>query len=65
MVRQMLSSTGRECISHISQNFHKVEPGLSRPMPALVSANPSFWTVKEETVSNAPMKMKKSKKKKM
>ena len=65
MVRQMLSSTGRECIAHISENFHKVEPGFSRPMPALVSANPSFWTVKEQTVSNTPMKMKKSKKKKM
>lgn len=65
MVRQMLSSTGRECIAHISGAFHKMEPGLSRPMPELVSANPSFWTVKEQTVSNTPMKMKKGKKKKM
>lgn len=65
MVRQMLSSTGRECIAHISEAFHKVEPSLSRPMPALVSANPGFWTVKEQAVSNAPMKMKRGKKKKM
>jgi hypothetical protein len=64
-VQAMLSSVSKECIAHISSSYHKVQPGLSRPMPALVSANPSFWTVKEETVSTVPMKMKKSKKKKM
>lgn len=64
-VRTMLSSVSKECIAHISSAYHKVEPGLSRPMPALVSANPGFWTVKEETASTAPMKMKKGKKKKM
>ena len=63
MVRNMLSSISKECITHISSAYFKVEPSLSRPMPALVSANPSFWTVKEETVSATPMK--KSKKKKM
>ena len=64
-VRSLLSSVSKECIAHISVAYHKVEPSLSRPMPALVSANPSFWAVKEQTVSNAPMKMKKGKKKKM
>jgi hypothetical protein len=50
-------------VAHVSAGYYKVEPSLSRPMPALVSANPGFWTVKEETVSAAPMK--KGKKKKM
>lgn len=63
MVRNMLSSISKECITHVSSAYFKVEPSLSRPMPSLVSANPSFWTVKEETVSAAPVK--KSKKKKM
>ncbi|MGE5206643.1 MAG: hypothetical protein ACM3PW_13585 [Chlamydiota bacterium] len=63
MVRQMLSHVSRECITHVSAEYYKVEPSLSRPMPALVSANPGFWTVKEETASTAPMK--KGKKKKM
>lgn len=63
MVRAMLSHISRECITHISSAYFKVEPSLSRPMPSLVSANPSFWTIKEETASAAPMK--KSKKKKM
>ena len=65
MVRNMLSHISKECITHVSSAYFKVEPSLSRPMPALVSANPSFWTVKEETVSNTPMKMKKAKKNKM
>jgi hypothetical protein len=63
MVRSMLSHISRECITHVSSAYFKVEPSLSRPMPALVSANPGFWTVKEETVSAAPTK--KGKKKKM
>jgi hypothetical protein len=63
MVRAMLSHISRECITHITSAYFKVEPSLSRPMPSLVSANPSFWTIKEETASAAPMK--KSKKKKM
>jgi hypothetical protein len=63
MVRNMLSHVSKECIAHISSGYFKVEPSLSRPMPSLVTANPSFWTVKEETVSAAPLK--KSKKKKM
>ena len=63
MVRNMLSHISRECIMHVSSAYFKVEPSLSRPMPALVSANPSFWTVKQETVSAAPVK--KGKKKKM
>jgi hypothetical protein len=63
MVRAMLSHISRECITHISSAYFKVEPSLSRPMPSLVTANPSFWTVKEETASAAPMK--KGKKKKM
>lgn len=63
MVRNMLSHISRECITHVSSAYFKVEPSLSRPMPALVSANPSFWTVKEDTASAAPMK--KGKKKKM
>jgi len=63
MVRNMLSHVSKECITHISSTYFKVEPSLSRPMPSLVSANPSFWTVKEETASAAPVK--KSKKKKM
>jgi hypothetical protein len=62
-VRSMLSTISKECVQHVSASYYKVEPGLSRPMPALVSANPSFWTVKEETVSAAPAK--KGKKKKM
>lgn len=62
-VQNMLSSISKECVAHVSASYYKVQPSLSRPMPALVSANPSFWTVKEETVSAAPMK--KSKKKKM
>jgi hypothetical protein len=43
----------------------KVEPSLSRPPQSVVAANPSFWTVKEQTVSTAPGKkgkMKKAKK---
>ena len=64
MVRNMLSHISKECITHISSAYFKVEPSLSRPMPALVTANPSFWTVKEETAS-AAAPMKKGKKKKM
>lgn len=63
MVRNMLNSFSKQCIAHISTAYFKVEPSLSRPMPSLVTANPGFWTVKQETVSAAPMK--KSKKKKM
>ena len=63
MVRNMLNSFSKQCIAHISTAYFKVEPGLSRPMPSLVAANPGFWTVKQETVSATPMK--KSKKKKM
>jgi hypothetical protein len=63
LVRNMLSSISKECITHVSVAYFKVEPSLSRPMPSLVTANPGFWTVKEETVSAVPMK--KSKKKKM
>jgi hypothetical protein len=62
-VQSLLNSVSKECIAHISARYYKVEPGLSRPMPSLVTANPSFWTVKQETVSASPMK--KSKKKKM
>jgi hypothetical protein len=63
MVRNMLSHISKECITHISSAYFKVEPSLSRPMPALVTANPGFWTVKEETASAAPVR--KGKKKKM
>ncbi|HLK32666.1 MAG TPA: hypothetical protein VKT29_06220 [Terriglobales bacterium] len=62
-VQAMLSSMSKECVMHVSTAYFRVEPSLSRPMPALVTANPSFWTVKEETVSAAPMK--KGKKRKM
>ena len=62
-VQNMLSSISKECVAHVSARYYKVQPSLSRPMPSLVTANPGFWTVKEETVSAAPMK--KSKKKKM
>ena len=57
-MRQMFQKIGKECIAHIESTYSRVQPNLSRVSPALLAANPDFWTIKEEAPTVATKKGK-------
>jgi hypothetical protein len=60
-VQRQHDAVVQETVAYTEINYVAVRPEMSRPAPALVAANPDFWTVKEAATVVAGKKTRKAK----
>jgi hypothetical protein len=58
VIRRQFMRTAKEAADFEEKTILTVRPDLSRPPQALVAANPTFWTVKDEAMAAGKMKKK-------